>query len=224
MKTIKIFVISITVWDQKIKTMALIAYVQNLTGVRIFNYTLYIHIYIYIRTLLVLVAQLYFLPLLHWLLQMTTVVKIIKIIRVWPGLDHVRCKLRNHNLEVQQRLPLQRSVCGPCPLFEAMIFASCNCTESPALVHMHAIIAIYRLFRATPINLLLLQKFYLQYAWKYSRVADLQLARNHFYLCKPRSCVCKLTGSSTYQSIEISICLSWVYIARYLQRIVNTIS
>ena len=41
-----------------------------------------------------------------------------------------------------------------------MIFASCNCTESPALVHMHAIIAIYSLLRATPINLLLLQKFY----------------------------------------------------------------
>ena len=41
-----------------------------------------------------------------------------------------------------------------------MIFACCKCTESPALVHMHAIIAIYSLLRATPINLLLLQKFY----------------------------------------------------------------
>ena len=41
-----------------------------------------------------------------------------------------------------------------------MIFASCKCTESPALVHMHTIIAIYSLLRATPINLLLLQKFY----------------------------------------------------------------
>jgi len=39
-----------------------------------------------------------------------------------------------------------------------MIFASCKCPESPALVHMH--IAIYSLLRATPINLLLLQKFY----------------------------------------------------------------
>jgi len=41
-----------------------------------------------------------------------------------------------------------------------MIFVSCKCTESPALVHMHAIIAIYSLLKGTPINLLLLQKFY----------------------------------------------------------------
>jgi len=31
-------------------------------------------------------------------------------------------------------------------------------------------------------------------------------------------------GSHTYRSIEISICLSWVYIARYLQSVVSTIS
>ena len=30
-------------------------------------------------------------------------------------------------------------------------------------------------------------------------------------------------GSHTYRSIDISICLSWVYIARYLQSIVSTI-
>ena len=67
---------------------------------------------------------------------------------------------RKINLEVQQRLPLQHSLREPRPLFEAMIFASCKCMESPALVHMHAIIAIYSLLRATPINMLLLQKLY----------------------------------------------------------------
>ena len=41
-----------------------------------------------------------------------------------------------------------------------MVFASCKCTESSTLVYMHAIIAIYSLLRATPINLQLLQKFY----------------------------------------------------------------
>jgi len=85
----------------------------------------------------------------------------VQIIRVRPSLKIIwdwitwDTKVRNHDLEVQQRLLLE-----PHPLFEAMIFACCKCTESPALVHMHAIIAIYSLLRATPINLLLLQKFY----------------------------------------------------------------
>ena len=39
----------------------------------------------------------------------------------------------------------------------------------------------------------------------------------------PRFCVNQLTGSHTYQSIEIFTCLSWVHIARYLKRVVNTI-
>ena len=75
---------------------------------------------------------------------------------------------------------------------------------------LDATIVIYNLHRATPINSLLLQGFYscsmpgniiLQ-----SRAADLQLVRSHFYLCKPRYCVSKLTGSHTHRSIEISIC------------------
>ena len=35
--------------------------------------------------------------------------------------------------------------------------------------------------------------------------ADLKLARSHFHLYNPRSCVCKLAGSHTYQSIKIFI-------------------
>jgi len=50
-----------------------------------------------------------------------------------------------------------------------------------------------------------------------------RLAQSYFHLYSPCRCVCKLVDSHTYQSIEISICLLWVYIARYLQHVVNII-
>jgi len=64
--------------------------------------------------------------------------------------------------------------------------------------------------RATPINLLLLQEFY-----PCSMPGNIHVQQTyslheamHFHQYKTRSCVCKLIGSHTYQSIEISICLS----------------
>ena len=108
---------------------------------------------------------------------------------------------RKINLEVQQCLPQQHSLREPRPLFEAMILASCKCTESPAHVHMHAIIAIYSLLRATPINMLLLQKLY-----SCSMPGNIHVQQTYSLheTTSTYSCVCKLTGSHTYQSVEIS--------------------
>ena len=64
--------------------------------------------------------------------QVIWVRSVLKVIRIWPGLDHVTwdVKLRKHNVEVQQWMPQQHLfILWATPTF-SMIFAGCKCTES----------------------------------------------------------------------------------------------
>ena len=148
----------------------------------------------------------------------------LKIIWVWPGLDHVRQKLRKAWYgRITADATATFAYHEPHPLFEAMIFTCCKCTPLISCMHIHAKIAIYSLHRATPINLML-QEFYtcsmpgnIHMQQTYSSTKPLPPIQATF-LCL------QAYGTHTYRSIEISICLSWVYIARYLQSVVSTIS
>ena len=113
-----------------------------------------------------------------------------KIIRVQPGLDHVRCEIEKRTIWKCNN-QLHYNIHEPRLPFAAIFVVGNKCTRShtPYFMCIYITIAIYTLHRAMPINPLPLQDsksatlavyhgilFYKQHA------ADIQLTQSHFHL------------------------------------------